>query len=279
VGDREVTGEVLPGTAEEPGLYMDSVHNLMKVVAGTPLLRPAWFFDTDVQGEALADVGTHLVDLVPFLLFPDQAVDLGQVRLVAAKRWPTVLQRDQLLRVLGEATVPAPLAGRLEGDRFDYFCNTRVDYTLNGINVRLDVRWNYEAPPGGGDTHFAVVRGRRARIEVRQGPEQRYRTEVYVVPSRAGDKPAVLAAVKRKLASLAPRYPGLAVEDAGAELRVVVPDAFRTGHEAHFAEVTRRFLEYLKDPAQVPGFETANMLAKYSVTTRGTELSRQGGRP
>jgi hypothetical protein len=58
-----------------------------------------------------------------------------------------------------------------------------------------------------------------------------------------------------------------------------VPDAFRTGHEAHFAEVTRRFLEYLKEPAAMPRSLKANMLAKYFVTTSGTELSRQGGKP
>ena len=279
VGDREVTGQVLPGTPDEPALYMDSVHNLMKVAAGSPLLRPAWFFDTTEQGEALADVGTHLVDLVPFLLFPDQAVDVAQIRLVAAKRWPTVLPREQLLRVLGEKTVPAALASRMKDDRLDYYCNTRVDYVLNGAHVRLDVRWDYEAPPGGGDSHFAVVRGSRSRVEVRQGAEQKYRTELYLVPNRAGDRPAVLAAAQKRIAALAPRYPGLAVETAGEELHVVVPDAFRTGHEAHFAEVTRRFLEYLKDPGSMPRFEHANMLAKYFVTTSGTELSRQGGKP
>ena len=279
VSDRAVTGEVGPGTPEEPALYMDSVHNLMKIAAGSPLLRPAWFFDTSEQGEALADVGTHLVDLVPFLLFPDQAVDMGKIHLVAAKRWPTVLPRDQLLRVLGEKSVPATLAARMKDDRLDYYCNTRVDYVLNGLRVRLDVRWDYEAPPGGGDTHFAVVRGSRARVEVRQGVEQKYRTEVYLVPNRAADRPAVLAAAQKRVAALASRYPGLAVEAAGEELHVVVPDAYRTGHEAHFAQVTQRFLEYLKDPAAMPPFEKANMLAKYFVTTSGTELSRQGGKP
>jgi len=203
----------------------------------------------------------------------------AKIQLVAAKRWPTVLQRDQLLRVLGEKAVPAALASRMKGDRLDYYCNTRVDYVLNGVHVRLDVRWDYEAPPGGGDTHLAVVRGSRARVEIRQGAEQKYRTEVYLVPNRAGDREALLEAAQKRIAALASRYPGLAVEPSGDELHVVVPDAFRTGHEAHFAEVTRRFLEYLKDPAAMPRFEKANMLAKYLVTTSGTELSRQGGKP
>ena len=47
-------------------------------------------------------MGTHLVDLVPFILFPEQAMAESDVRLLAAKRWPTVLSREQLLRVTGE---------------------------------------------------------------------------------------------------------------------------------------------------------------------------------
>ena len=123
-----------------------------------------------------------------------------------------------------------------------------MDYTLRGLHVRLDARWDYEAPPGGGDTHFAVVRGSRARIEVRQGAAQKWRTELYVVPVSPADQPALLAAVRKRVASLAGRYPGLAVAEAGDAVQVLVPDALRTGHEAHFAEVTSRFLEYLKAP-------------------------------
>ena len=39
-----------PGTPENPGVYARSVHNIMKVVSGVPLRRPAWFFDINVQG-------------------------------------------------------------------------------------------------------------------------------------------------------------------------------------------------------------------------------------
>jgi hypothetical protein len=54
---------------------MESVHRLMKSVAGVPSLRPAWFFEVDEQGEALVDVGTHLVDLAQWTVFSDQALD------------------------------------------------------------------------------------------------------------------------------------------------------------------------------------------------------------
>jgi hypothetical protein len=57
-------------------------------------------------------------------------------------------------------------------------------------------------------------------------------------------------------------------------LRIVVPDKYRVGHEAHFAEVAGHFLAYLKDPRTLPAWEKANMRAKYAVTTRGVELSQ-----
>jgi hypothetical protein len=56
---------------------------------------------------------------------------------------------------------------------------------------------------------------------------------------------------------------------------VIIPDAFRTGHEAHFAEVTRQFLEYVRNPKLMPAWEQAAMLAKYYVTTGGVALSRR----
>ena len=89
--DPDIAGRLLPGTPAEPTFYIDSVHNLMKTVSGAPLIRPSWFFDTDEQGEALADVGTHLVDLAAFVLFPGQAMAETDARILAAKRWPTTL--------------------------------------------------------------------------------------------------------------------------------------------------------------------------------------------
>ena len=118
-------------------------------------------------------------------------------------------------------------------------------------------------------------RGTRAKVEIRQTRADKYRPELYVIPADAAGKPAVLAAVRAKLQSLQKEYPGVAVEDRGAELHVTIPDAFRVGHEAHFAQVTTRFLNYRRDRSSLPRWERPNLLAKYFVTTTGTELSRQ----
>ena len=56
-------------------------------------------------------------------------------------------------------------------------------------------------------------------------------------------------------------------------MRVTIPDQYRVGHEAHFAQVTKQFFEYLKRPETFPAWENPNMLAKYYVTTKGVELA------
>jgi predicted dehydrogenase len=273
--DRDVTGAIPPGTPQEPAIEMESVHHLMKMVAGSVNLRPYWFFDVAEQGEALGDVATHLVDLTFFTLFPGQAIDhRSQVEVLGARRWPTVLDEAQLLRLTGEKALAPSLAAGMRGGRLDYFANGETTFTVRGIHARVKVLWNYEAPAGAGDTHVAIVRGSRARLEILQGAEQKWRPELYVVPLAAADRAAVRAALEKRVAALAKDRPGLAVEDEGARLRIVIPDVYRVGHEPHFAEVTARFLGYLKDRASLPPWEKANMLAKYRVTTEAVEKSR-----
>jgi predicted dehydrogenase len=275
VNDPATFGRLLPGTPADPGVYMESVHHLMKVVAGAPNIRPTWFFDTDEQGEGLNDIGTHLVDLVQWTLFPDQALDYRKdVRVLSAQRWPTMIPREQFRRVTGQ-DIPASLVSKVKDGALEYFCNTLVAYTAKDAHVGLNVIWDWEAPAGAGDSHFAYYRGSRAKVEIRQGPAEKYRPELYVVPNASADKAAVLAAVQKKLAAVQSQHPGVGVEDRGSELRVTIPDRLRIGHEDHFAQVTQRFLRYVRDRSALPAWERPNMLAKYFVTTEGTALARR----
>jgi predicted dehydrogenase len=277
VNDPATFGTIVPGTAADPAVYMESVHYLMKTVSGAPNIRPPWFFDTAEQGEGLNDIGTHLVDLVQWTLFPDQTIDYRtDVRVIAGQRWPTAITQQDFQRVTRESRFPDSLAPAVKGDTLEYFCNTLVTYALRGIHTALNVIWDWEPPPGSGDTHFAFYRGTRARVEVRQGPADRFRPELYVIPAAGVDRPQLLTAVRATLAELLAQYPGLTAEDRGSEIHVAIPDALRVGHEAHFAQVTANFLGYLRDRKGLPAWERPNMLAKYYVTTKGTELSRLG---
>lgn len=276
VNDPAVFGEPATGSEEQPAVYMESIHHLMKVVAGAPNIRPAWFFDTAEQGEGLNDIGTHLADLVQWTLFPDQSIDARHdIQVLAAQRWATPITAEQFSRVTGEKSFPSALAADVKDGVLQYFCNTFVTYRLRGRLVRLNVIWDWEAPAGSGDRHFAVYRGASSRVEVRQAQADGYRPELYVVPEQAGQQARILDAVQLRLKSVQDRFPGVGAEARGAEIHVVIPDRFRLGHEAHFAQVTRHFLGYLQDRKTLPAWERPNMLAKYFVTTTGTELSRQ----
>jgi predicted dehydrogenase len=276
VGDREVFGSPLPGSCDEPTVLITSLHYLFKEVAGQPNLRPAWFFDTAEQGEGLSDVGTHLVDLVPWILFPNQPIDdQRDLQVLRGTHWPTSLKLEELQRVTGDQAVPLSLEPSLRDERLDYFCNNTVDYTLRGLQVRLQTTWEYCAPPGRKDTESLVFRGSRARVEVRQDAEHQFRREVVVVPNLEADRALLLAAVRKNLAALEPDWPGLGVAPEAGGIRILIPESFRASHEEHFDLVAQRFLSYVRNPATLPAWEKPNMLAKYRVTTRGVALARQ----
>jgi hypothetical protein len=280
VNDEEVLGLPLPGSPEEPSVVMESVHHLLKLVAGAPNLRPPWFFDIRQQGEGLSDVGTHLVDLVHWILFPEQALDYRKdIRILSANRRPTVLALSEFQRVTGEQEFPPILRAAVHPGGLHYFCNNELLYAVRGIHTRLNVQWQYEAPPGTGETSTAIFRGSLSAIEVHQAAEQRY-PEVYVIPNGAACKPAIAQAVNSALQSAARQWPGVSVEDEGDRLRILIPDHLRVGHEAHFSILLDTFLRYVRDPDLQPAWEKPNMLAKYYVTTGGVALARQttGGR-
>jgi hypothetical protein len=267
--DPEVFGDPLPGTGDEPGVLLSGVHYLRKVVAGLPNPRPAWYFDVTEQGEGLADTGVHLVDRVHETLFPEQPLGWRQdIDILAASRWPTLVSLAQFRELTGESSWPDNLAPWVRHDVLEYFCNGRVDYRVRGIHVRLEVRWDWQAEQGD-DTHHALYCGTSCRLAVRQGPAERFRPELYVLPDRD-----IGTALQRRVTALQPSYPGIAVEARGEEWRIAIPDALRIGHDAAFAAFTRRFLAYVADPASLPARERSNFLAKYRVTTGAVALSR-----
>jgi len=276
VHDPDVFGTIEPGTAEEPGVIMQSIHSIQKEVAGTPLRRPATFFDSGQQGEGLTDVGTHLADLVSWILFPGQEIDaFRELNLNGAKRWPTAVPLPDFGVVTGLATFPVFLKGNVQGEVLDYFCNNSVYYRIRGIHVHLTASWSLQTPKRI-DSHAATFRGSKATVEVRQGQGEDSRQHLFVRPRHSENLPEVQKAVKRRCKILENHYRNLKVHETGAELRIDIPDRYRTGHEAHFGVVTRQFLDCVMGRQRLPAWEKANMLAKYRLTTAGVHLARGG---
>lgn len=264
----DVFGEMKKGSQADPAVYIESVHQILKTAAGSTLIRPAWFFDIKQQGEGVSDVGTHLVDLAQWMVFPEQSLDYKKdVNVYAAKRWPTVMTLADFKKVTNEAQFPSYLNDYVKDGKLDYFCNGSMNYTLRGVHVKLDILWNYD-PNVASDTHVAIFKGTKAQLEIRHDK----RPELYVVPNNSNDKSTILAALKKKIDSLQSKYAGIGVEDSGEKIKITIPDQLRDGHEAHFAEVMRRFLQYLRDPKSMPAWEKPNMKAKYYTTTQALKL-------
>jgi predicted dehydrogenase len=274
IRDRAVFGELQRG-GDGLVVQMKSVHALIKLVAGHPLRRPAWFFDVEQQGEGLADVGTHLVDLVNWLSFPDQVINLlTKVDLQMAQHSANLLSREDFQLITGETDIPKTLQQNVRDGKLEYFCNNSLSYFVNGIHVGLEILWSAEALPAAGDTHESTVQGTRAILQVRQDQFFGSHPELYVFPVNC--RPSeTRRELWRWIEDNAKVYPGVTLFDKGSGFRIDIPKSLRLGHEAHFAQVVNEFIGYLKNPASMPAWEMPNLLAKYYITTKGVALARE----
>ncbi|WP_338223215.1 putative oxidoreductase C-terminal domain-containing protein [Algoriphagus confluentis] len=266
-----VFGELEKGSPDNPAITKESVHHFFKYVSGVPLVRPDWFFDVDIEGEGIVDVTTHLVDLIQWEAFPDQILDTTDVTMLSARRWATPLSLEQFQQVTGKSDFSDFLQKDVKKGSLEVYSNGEMNYTLKGIHAKVSVIWNFQAPEGAGDTHYSLMRGTKANLVIRQGKEQNYRPELYV--ELLGDQDEALEeAVKETLQST---YPGIDLEKTTTgEYRVVIPDRYHNGHEAHFAQVTERFLDYFQN-GNLPLWEVPNMITKYHTTTLGREFARK----
>ena len=275
VNDTEVFGALERGSPDRPAIVKQSTHHLFKEVDGRPLTRPAWYFDVAQQGEGIVDVSTHLVDQVMWTCFPEQRIDYASdINVRYARRWPTHLTRDQFKQVTGVPDFPVTLQQELDSHgNLPYSCNGEMLFTIKGVHTRITVQWDYQAPPGGGDTHTVATRGTRSTIRIRQDAAQGYRPELYVEPVAGVSMTTLGTVLAVAITKLQTRYPGIETKREGNEWQILIPDIYRIGHEAHFTEVVKTYLRHLEQGA--PRWEAPNLLAKYYITTQALALARQ----
>ncbi len=268
-----IFGNLEKGTDEHPAVIKESVHHFFKYVSGDVLTRPAWFFDVDQEGEGMVDVMTHLVDLIQWECFPDQVIVFKKdIKINHASHWTTPVKLTEFRKVTGKEKFPEYLLKDVKNDTILHvYCNGDIRYQLKGVHAMVSVRWNYQAPEGGGDTHYSVMRGTKANLIIRQGKEQQFRPVLYIVP--LSDEPAYESKLKKRFAHLAGKYPGIKLKKKNSEWEVVIPEEFHEGHEAHFARVTEKFLHYLRNN-DMPKWEVPNMIAKYYTTTEALEIAK-----
>lgn len=271
-----IFGTLQKGSADDPAITKESVHHFSKVVSGIPLIRPDWFFDVEQEGEAIADVGTHLVDLIQWEAFPGEVIDYKHdIEMLESRRWSTNMSLEQFSGVTGQDTYPGFLEKYVEDDTLRVVANSSILYTLKGVHAKVSVEWKYKAPEGAGDTHYSIMRGTLADLIIKQGAEENYKPTLYIRANE--DKTSAQLGSNIDLflnEQLMDHYPGIAAEPLDKGLwRVNIPQKYRIGHEAHFEQVMLKFLEYMKE-GKIPDEEVKNILAKYYTTTLAVDLAK-----
>ncbi|MEO5591556.1 MAG: putative oxidoreductase C-terminal domain-containing protein [Chitinophagaceae bacterium] len=268
----EVFGSLNAGSANAPSVTIESVHYFYKFVSGKALTRPAWFFDPAQQGEAIADVGTHLIDLVQWQCFPDLAIDYKKDIIIGnARLWPTPVTLSQFSTVTKKDSFPAFLRPYVTSDTvLETHANGQVNYTLKGKHIKLTARWEYKAPEGSGDTHYCLLKGTLASLEIKQGKDENFKPTLYILP--ANDNKQYDSILQKAVEKINSSYPGVTIEKTNKVWKVIIPEKFKVGHEAHFAQVMQRYLQYLK-AGQLPAWETPCMIAKYYTATKALEIA------
>ncbi len=269
----EVFGTIIPGSKDEPAVSKVSVHHFSKLVSGSPLIRPAWFFDVDQQGEGIVDVTTHLVDLIQWECFPEQILNPADVSIAEARRWPTILTPEEFKGVTGLESFPDYLQKDVQNGKLHVYSNGEFVYQLKNIWAKVSVEWRYQAPPGGGDTHYSVMRGSQCDLTIRQGADENFIPVLYAENIKGISVNELTEKINQALAEFP--YEGISTETTGKNtIKINIPANLRVGHEEHFGQVTAQFIEYL-NAGRLPDWEVAGMITKYYTTTSALKKARE----
>lgn len=267
-----IFGELVDGSPEEPAIVKESVHHFFKYVSGQPLVRPAWFFDINEEGEGIVDVTTHLVDLVQWEAFSEQIIDSSNVEMIKARRWPTVLTKEEFQKVTGLDDFPEYLQKDIKDGRLNTFSNGEMTYKIKGKYAKVSVIWNYQAPEGTGDTHYSIMRGTKSDLIIKQGEEENFKPTLYMKFHDPSSFKGLLSSGVEN--AVEKQFPGILFEKVSDDLwKVIIPEKFKIGHEAHFAQVTENYLKYLED-GKLPDWEVPNMITKYYTTIEAYKMAK-----
>jgi predicted dehydrogenase len=266
LAEQKVFGEIRLEKDTSPSVFKECVHHLYKIVNEKPLVRPAWYFDIDVQGEGIVDTTIHLVDMTQWMLFPGIPIYYEKdIELLEARRWATRVPLDKFATITGADHFPRKIHEYVEEDILHYFCNGELVYRIKGVPVHLREIWYLDEPPGGKDIHRSLIKGTCSDLMIRQLPEKGFKTELLIVPRE--NRQQVEQAVRECLTKWTDRYPGLAVTPEKNALLIQIPEALRTTHEQHFYWVRDAFIEHLEKGTEPPEHRACTV-AKYTLLAK-----------
>jgi hypothetical protein len=193
--------------------------------------------------------------------------------MVSAKRWSTAITKDEFKKVTGLDEFPDYLQKDIKDGNLNVFSNGEMLYQIKGCFAKVSVEWKFEAPAGGGDTHYSVMHGAKCDLTIKQGAEEKYLPVLYVESVKGEDVNALTSQLKE--AFKATPYDSINIEQVNKNsLKIIIPSKYRVSHEEHFGQVTKNFLEYLK-AGKLPDWEVPGMITKYYTTTSALKLARE----
>ncbi len=274
--NKDLFGELIKGTPDNPAIESESMHHFLKIVSGKPLIRPQWYYDVEQQGDGIADVTTHLIDQIMWKCFPDQSVNYKtDIKVSDATRWATKISLSDFQTSTNAESFPDFLRKNIINDTLNVYSNGSIQFQINDVQARINVVWNAKAIEGTGDKHKFVVKGTRADLYTLQGEKENYQSKLYIKNSGNISDSNFKKNLDNTIQKLQALFPGIQAKEAYDGMYLIdIPNELRTGHESHFQNVSDQFMRYLIDGKQ-PDWEVANTLSKYYITTEALAIAKR----
>jgi hypothetical protein len=191
--------------------------------------------------------------------FPGVKLDYKKdIKVLSSKEWPTDLTPSEFKRIT-RVDYPDYLKKYVKDSILSVLANGEINYTIKGVHAKVTVNWRYREPAGSSDTHYALMRGTKADLELRQDAEEKYRATLYIRPAQGvadTEFTSVIEGVKNEFQK---KYPGFDLIRKGNEW-IVKPGSFKGTNSAEMA------IRYISKN-EMPAWEVPNMIAKYYTTT------------
>src|SRR5690606_13599388 len=115
----------------------------------------------------------------------------NDAEVVHARQWGTDLTPDQFKKVTGLDSYPDYLQKDvIEDSKLHVLSNGEITFSIKGVYGKSSVIWDFEAPPGGMDTHFSLFRGTKSNLAIRQDASTEFVPELFVQPHGTVDRDA-----------------------------------------------------------------------------------------
>lgn len=278
INNKDLFGELQTGSEDRPAISMESVHHFYKEVSGQPLIRPAWYYDVEQQGEGIADVTTHLIDLAHWKSFPEEVLNYKKdIEVISASHWPTELTLADFIKSTNVKTFPAYLDKYIEDGKLKVYANGTIHYKVKDINVALKVVWNYKAPEGGGDTFSSIIKGTKSSLKIIQNRSTNFTKQLYIKNTTDTNKNKFESHLNKAIEEIKKDFPTVSIDSSSiknGEYLISIPDEEKRGHEAHFQNVAQNFFDYLVKQ-NIPEWEISNTLAKYHIITTAVNIAKE----